>query len=168
MAKDEKDLEGDEAKAGGKKKLLIIIAAVVLLLAVGGGVALLLLGGDEPADEVAQAEQAPVAKPDPLYYEFKPQFVVNLPRGSRARMLQVKMEVMSRDQKVIDFIDHNSPMLRHHLFNLFSTQDASALYGRPGREALAKAVKAKLQSLLKAQQFKGEIEAVYFSELVLQ
>jgi flagellar FliL protein len=168
MAKDDKDLEGDEAKSGGKKKLIIISAAVVLLLTISAVAAYFLVGGDEPAAEAAQAEAAEAAKPDPLYYQFKPQFVVNLPPGGRARMLQVKLQVMSRDQQVIEFIDHNSPMLRHHLFNLFSAQQAAPLYTRRGREALDRAVKAKLDSLLKTQGLKGGIEAVYFSELVLQ
>lgn len=169
MAKDEKDLEGDEAKGGGKKKLLIIIAAGVLLLLVGVGASLALLGGgDDPADAAASAESAPVVLPDPIYFEFKPRFVVNLPPGGRARMLQVELQVMSREQAVIDYVNHNSPMLRHHLFNLFSAQQPAPLYTREGREALAEAAKQRLDTLLKDNGFDGKVEAVYFTELVLQ
>lgn len=171
MAKDEKDLEGDEADGGGggKKKLIIIIAAVVLLLLIGVGAALFLLGGDEPAegDETAEAAE-PEVIPDPLYYQFKPKFVVSLPPGNRARMLQVDLQVMTREQEVVDYMTRNAPMLRHHLFNLFSTQDVPALYGREGREALAKAVEAELETLMKDKLPEGDVEAVYFHELVLQ
>jgi len=175
MAKDEKDLEGDDEAAaggGGKKKLFIIIGAVVLLLLIGVGAALMFMGGDEePAegDEAAQAEEAePVELVDPIYFDFKPQFVVSLPPGGRAKMLQISLQVMSRDQLVIDYITRNAPMLRHHLFNLFSTQDATALYGREGREALAKAVEENLETLMKDNGIEGDVGAVYFSELVLQ
>jgi flagellar FliL protein len=169
MANDEKDLQGDEPNegGGGKKKLLIIVAAV-LLLVISGAAAMFLLGGDDPAEgeEAAEAEAQPLA--DPIYHEFDPQFVVNLPPGGRARMLQVKLQVMTRDQAVVDYIARNDPMLRHHLFNLFSGQDASTLYGREGREALAKAVEEQLESTMKDQGFEGDVEAVYFTELVLQ
>jgi flagellar FliL protein len=173
MAKDEKDLEGDEAAAGGggKKKLFIIIGAVVLLLLIGVGAAVMLMGGDEaPAEgEEAKAEEAePVELVDPIYFDFKQQFVVSLPPGGRAKMLQISLQVMSRDQAVIDYINRNAPMLRHHLFNLFSTQDAAALYGREGREALAKAVEENLETHMKDSGFEGDVGAVYFSELVLQ
>lgn len=171
MAKDEKDLEGDdEAGGGGKKKLIIIIGAAVLLLLAGGGAAMFLLGGsDETGDDQAKAEeQAPVVLPDPIYYKFKPQFVVSLPPGQRARMLQISLQVMARQQPVIDYVDHNSPMLRHYLFNLFSTVDAASLYGREGREALAQSVKDDLNGILAEKGVEGGVEAVYFDELVLQ
>lgn len=173
MAKDEKDLEGDDdaPKTGGKKKLIILLGAVVLLLLIGVGAALFLMGGDEAAEgegdsETAEAE--PVVLPDPLYYQFNPPFVVNLPPGGQARMLQLNMQVMTRDQAVVDYLTRNAPMVRHHLFNLFSTQDAKALYGREGRESLAKAIEEKLESIMKEKEAEGDIEAVYFTELVLQ
>ena len=178
MAKDEKDLEGDDAAAagGGKKKLFTVIGAVVLLLLIGVGVALMLMGGEEaPAEgdeaaKIASAEEeaAQVERLDPLYFDFKPQFVVSLPPGGRARMLQISLQAMSRQQEVIDYLTRNAPMLRHHLFNLFSDQDAAALYGREGREDLARAVENKLESIMKDNGFEGDVEAVYFTELVVQ
>lgn len=167
MAKDDKDLQGEEETegGGGKKKLLIIIGAAVLLLVISTAAAVWLLSGDESAEGEA-AEPEPLA--DPIYHEFDPQFVVNLPPGGRARMLQVKLQVMARDQAVIDYIARNDPMLRHHLFSLFSSQDASRLYGRDGREQLAQAVEQQLESTMKDNGFEGDVEAVYFTELVLQ
>jgi len=174
MAKDEKDLEGDEVKTGGRKKLLLIIVAVVLLLVIAGGAAFFLMGSDAaPTDQAAAAEQGEPAEeaaplPDPLYYQFKPQFVVSLPPGGRARMLQVSLEVMSRQQEAIDWLDRNSPMLRHYLFNLFSSQDPATLYSRDGREALDRAVLDRVRGLMTDNGFEGDIEAVYFNEFVLQ
>jgi flagellar FliL protein len=171
MAEDEKDLEGEEGEAtgGGKKKLLIIIIAAVLLIAIGVAVAMMLMGGDSPeGEETAEEVAEEVVRPDPLYHEFTPQFVVNLPPGGRAKMMQLSLQVMAHDQAVIDYIEQNDPMLRHHLFNLFSTQDASILYQRKGREALAKATEKLLEKKMKENNFEGDVQAVYFSELVLQ
>ena len=145
---------------------------VVLLLLIGVGVTLMLMGGGEaPAegDVAATADEAaPVELADPLYFDFKPQFVVSLPPGGRAKMLQISLQAMSRQQEVIDYLARNAPMLRHHLFNLFSDQDAAALYGREGREDLAKAVENKLETIMKDNGFEGDVEAVYFTELVVQ
>lgn len=176
MAKDDKDLEGDEeaaAAGGSKKKLFILIGAAVLVLLIGVGVALMLMGGDDKAsvegeDAAATEEAEPVELVDPIYYPFKSEFVVSFPPGSRAKMLQTSLQVMSRDQAVIDYLAKNAPMLRHHLFNLLSEQDAAALYGREGREALAKAVEDRLETLMKEHGVEGDIGAVYFTELVLQ
>lgn len=169
MAKDEKDLEGEEGEAagGGRKKLLLIAAAAVLLIAIGTGMAMLMTGGDAPEGEAA-AEATEVVRPDPLYHTFDPQFVVNLPPGGRSRMMQLSLQVMAHDQAVIDYMAQNDPMLRHYLFDLFSTQDASVLYQRKGREALARAVERLLEKKMKENGFEGDVQAVYFSELVLQ
>ncbi len=176
---DEKDLDGEENAGGGKKKLIIIIAGAVLLLLIGVGAALFLLGGDDDSDAGATAEEAePVVLPDPIYYKFDPQFVVSLPPGGPAGMLQVSLQVMTRQQQVIDYLKANDPMLRHELFDLLSEQDAKALYSRAGREALAKAIEDRLEAILKekldpttAEDEKplvSDVEAVYFNELVLQ
>lgn len=175
---DEKDLEGEEATAGGgKKKLIIIIGAVVLLLLISGGAAFFLMGGDGNP-EAAEAE--PVVLPDPIYHLFKPQFVVSLRPGGPAGMLQVSLQVMTRQQEVVDYLQANDPMVRHELFDLLSQQDARSLYSREGREALAKAIQAKLEAIVRphvdpllqekedGKDQQADIEAVYFNELVLQ
>jgi flagellar FliL protein len=166
---DEKDLEGDENEGGGgKKKLIIIIVAAVLLLTVIGVAVVMLLGGGDEAADGEEAAQEEVVRHDPLYYAFEPQFVVNLPPGGKARMLQVSLQVMAHDQAVIDYMQANDPMLRHHMFNLFSSQDSSILYQRKGREALARAVEKLLERKMKENDFEADVQAVYFSELVLQ
>lgn len=165
---DEKDLEGDEPK-GGKKKLIIIIAAVVLLLVVGGVAAWLLMGGDEPAadGEEAVAEEV-VPKGPAIYHKMEPVFVVNLPSGGRAKMLQVEVDVLTYDPEVDAFLTQYDPMLRHHLFNLFSSQTPATLSSREGREALQAETKALLEKQMAEQGLESTIEAVYFTQFVLQ
>lgn len=167
---DERDLEGEDGAegAGGRKKLLIIIVAAVLLLTLIAVAVVMLLGGDGESAGGDEAAQEEVVRPTPLYYAFEPQFVVNLPPGGRARMMQVSLQVMAYDQAVIDYMKQNDPMLRHHMFNLFSTQDASVLYQRKGREALARAVEKLLEKKMKENELEGDVQAVYFAELVMQ
>jgi flagellar FliL protein len=172
---DERDLEGDdeEVGGGGRKKLLLLIIIAVLLLAISGAAALLLTGGEEPAgDEAgadeAAAEQDPAERPAPLYHAFYPEFVVNLQPGGRAKLMQLSLQAMTHQQEVVDYLKQNDPMLRHHMFNLFSTQKADALFSRKGREALAKSVVDLLNKKLQENGLEGDVQAVYFTELVLQ
>lgn len=171
MAKDEKDIEGEEG-GGGKKKLIIIIAAVVLLLG-GGAAAFLLMGGEQPAEgEQAAEAEAPaeeaVPEGDPIYLEMKPKFVVNLPPGGPAKMLQIALTVYTRQQPVADFIAQNDPMLRHHLNNLFESQQAADLLTLEGKQKLQQDVKALLSQKMEEMDQTGEIKDVYFTEFVLQ
>jgi flagellar FliL protein len=169
---DERDLEGDEEEevgGGGRKKLLLIIVVAVLLLAISGAAAFLLTGSKEPGAEDDAAEQQAEMPHDPLYHPFSPRFVVNLQPGGRARMMQLNLQAMTYDQKTVDYLTKNDPMLRHYMFNLFSSQKADKLYSSRGREALAKAVTDLLNKKMRENGFEGgEVQAVYFTELVLE
>ncbi len=167
---DDKDLEGDEPK-GGKKKLIIIIAAV-LLLAVGGAAAFLLMGGEEEsADATADGQSAAeevVDKGPAIYHKLDPVFVVNLPPGGKAKMLQIEVDVLTHDPRVDEFLTQYDPMLRHHLFNLFSTQDQAALASREGRETLQAETQKLLEQQMAEQGLDATVDAVYFTQFVLQ
>lgn len=176
---DEKDLEGDDEEAGGSKKMLIIIVALVVLLAGGGAAAFFLMsGGDASADaeETEQSESSgeedseePTEPQGPaIYHEMSPTFVVNLPPGGRAKMLQVGVQVLTHDYQTSTLLTEHSPMLRHHVFNLFSTQDANGLFGRSGREALQAEIKEEITIRLKPHYDKVMIDEVFFTQFVLQ
>lgn len=175
MAKDDKDIEGDESEGGGKKKLIIIIAVVAVLLIGGGLAAFFLLGGeDEEAaegaatEEVIEEEAAPVEEGEPLYVDMKPQFVVNLPEGGPAKMLQLGLTVYTRQIEVSDWLTTNDPMLRHHLIELLEDQEAATLLTADGKKALQVAIQEFLSGKLEEMKQPGEIKGVFFTEFVLQ
>ncbi len=174
MAKDDKDIEGEEGGGGGKKKLFLIVGLVVLLLG-GGGAAFFLMGGEEPPEDekAAQAEEEqpkPEAAPEgePIYVEMEPKFIVNLPPGGPAKMLQIAVTVFTRQQPVADFITANDPMLRHHLNNLFESQSSAELLTLEGKQKLQQAVLELLQNKMEEMDQPGKIKGVYFTEFVLQ
>jgi flagellar FliL protein len=174
MAKDDKDIEGEEGGGGGKKKLILIVGLVLLLLG-GGGAAFFLMGGEEsPEDgEAAQAEEEqpkPEAAPEgePIYVAMEPKFIVNLPPGGPAKMLQIAVTVFTRQQPVADFITANDPMLRHHLNNLFESQSSAELLTLEGKQKLQQAVLELLQNKMEEMDQPGKIKGVYFTEFVLQ
>ncbi len=169
---DEKDIAGEEQAPGGKKKLIIIIAAVVVLLLVGGGAAFFLLGGEEEGEETAATEEAgeaPAAEEGPaLYHKLDPPFVVNLPPGGHAGMLQIAIEIRTHHQSVVDTLTTNDPMIRHNLLNLLEEQQADALLKPEGVTALQEAVQTNLGEQLKELKEPGEIKGVYFTRFVMQ
>ena len=164
---DDLDL-GIEKGAGSKKKLIIVVAAVVLLL-VAGGAGWFLFGGSSEGDQPQEAAaEEPVEESPPIYHSLAPVFVVNLPPGGRAKMLQVGVDVMARKPELIEFLKHNDPMIRNNLLSLFGTQEGDALRSREGKEQLQKAVLKALNGIVEKQAGPGRVEAVYFTSFVMQ
>jgi len=168
---DDLDL-GIEKEAGSKKKMIIlIVVGVVVLLGGGLGVGWFMLGGESADWEEsveAEAASAEAEKGPPIYLSLAPAFVVNLPPGGQARMLQLGVDVMARQPELIEFLKHNDPMIRNNLLNLFGTQDSDSLRAREGKEKLQAEVLKALNKIIKGQDGPGEVEAVYFTSFVMQ
>lgn len=174
----EEDLDlGEEKEGGSKKKLIIIGGAALLVLILAGGGAWFFLSGDDAATETAETEETEgdskkaeedTEKGPAMYHTLKPLFVVNLPQDTSAKMMQIGVDLMVRSPELLEFIKTNDPMIRHQLLNLFSTQDASKLRKRAGKEKLQEEVKAAIQKIVTDQGGPGEIEAVYFTSFVMQ
>lgn len=170
MAKQQEDEDldlGAENGGGSKKKLIIIIAGVILLLVMGLGVGWFLMDGDEAAAENV-AEEVVEEQLPAIYHPLNPVFVVNLPPGGKAKMLQIGVQVMARDPALIEFIQHNDPMVRHNLLSLFGNQQDAVLRDRKGKEKLQAEVFKMINQILKDQKWAGEIEAVFFTSFVMQ
>jgi flagellar protein FliL len=171
----EEDLDlGEEKEGGSKKKLIIIGGAVLLVLILAGGGAWFFLSGDDAAPETAESEgdskkaDEATEKGPAMYYSLKPLFVVNLPQDKSAKMMQIGVDLMVRSPELLEFIQANDPVIRHQLLNLFSTQDASSLRKRSGKEKLQEEVKTTIQKIVTDMGGPGEVEAVYFTSFVMQ
>ena len=161
---DEKDVAEVE-QAGGRKKLIImIVAAVVVLLMAAGAAAYFLLADEEGGPE----DVAEVEKPDPLYLKLDPHFVVNLPPGGSVKVLQISIEVMTRTPTVIETLQANDPLVRHHVLNLLEQQQAADLMTVEGREALQQGILDLLTERLDSLKEPGAVEGVFFTQFVMQ
>ena len=177
---------------------IVIISLVVVLLAGGGATAFLLLAdGNEEAgqttDETAAksdgGDEASKPVQPAVYQAIKPPIIVNFKENSGGpRYLQVGIEIMSRDQRVIDAINKNMPAIRNDLILLLSDQDPEALHGREGKAKLRKSLRTAIQKVVNtetpalAQDGNGgadngddaassqgaAVEAVYFTKFVMQ
>ena len=121
------------------------------------------------ADEEALEPEEEEVAGEPTYHEMEPVFVVNLPPGGRAKMLQVGLQVYTRDPTLVEALDRHDPMLRHHLFDILSAQQADDLFDRDGRARLQEALQDELkQQLEEAGVAKPRVDAIYFTQFVLQ
>ena len=164
---DDKDIV-EKAQGGGRQKLVIIIAAVLLLLIAAAGAAYFLLATDDGEAGTDAEDVAEVEKPDPLYLKLDPAFVANLPPGGSVKVLQISIEVMTRTPTVIETLEANEPMVRHHVLNLLEQQQAADLMTLEGREALQQAILDLLTEKLNSLKEPGAVEGVFFTQFVMQ
>lgn len=174
---DELDL-GVEATPAPWKKILLITLGAVLLLAIGGGGAYFLFSPSEEKsenEEVKTEEQVVTEDEDEdedvgsaFYRDLTPVFVVNLAPGGKAKMLQIGVQVLTRDEDLFEFMGENDPMIRHSLLKLFGARKSSDLRSRAGKEKLQVDVQAEVQKIIEEQGNSGIVEAVFFTSFVMQ
>lgn len=175
---DSDDLEnldlGEEKKSS--KKLFIIIGGVVGLLILIG--AILFFTGVFSSDEEAgpedggeeQVEETVVAPP--IYFELKgadeKNFIVPL-HAPGAKLMQVGMSVMSRDQAVIDLIEKHLPRIRNDLLLLLADQEPEKLKTAKGKEKLKEEILEAVKKVVEAQGGEKEaVEDLFFTGFVMQ
>jgi flagellar FliL protein len=159
-----------------KSKLLLIIVAAVVVLGGGAGAFFAFKHKPAAADAAAAAEPS-AAKDDkpgakkgtPAYFKFDPAFVVNFGGEGSARYLQVTVEAMSRDPKVIEELKGDEPAVRNDLVMLFSAQDNATLMSAEGKEKLRASTLDVVRKVLNSEGSNGKaLEAVYFTSFVIQ
>lgn len=180
---DEEQTETDEAPAqasgGGLKSMLIMGAVGIVLL--GAGVVLGPVvtnmtssdAGDAGDAEEAVEPKAEVAETDPgapaLYQSLLPPLVINIQDADGdAHFMQMSLEVMSRDQDVINALRDDTPAIRNGLILLYSGALYEEVTTREGKEKLLADGLAEIRKLMKPRIGAGRVEALYFTALVIQ
>lgn len=172
MAETNQDIEIQPAKS--KKKLILISLIGLLVLGIISGGAWYFLSGEGESDDTlnpeADAKPAPVAKATPIYHEVEAPFIVNfaVQSNNQARYLQIKIKLMAREQAVIDMVALHEPAIVHNLLMLFYSQNYDDLNTAEGTQALQQATLENINALLIEEGHPGELEAVYFTSLVMQ
>jgi flagellar FliL protein len=102
-----------------------------------------------------------------LYYAIDPPMVVNFEDGSVVRFLQITMEVMAHDQKAIDSVQKNMPLIRNNLLLLMSNRNYQSLMSREGKDKLRAEALAEIRSV-QQKQGGGDIDDLLFTSFVVQ
>ncbi len=102
------------------------------------------------------------------YFSFDPPLVVNFDDTQAVRFLQLQIDVMAREEKVIEQVKQNSPAIRNNLLMLMNNRDYKTLMTREGKEALRQECLKEVQRILKKETGADGVEDLYFSSFVVQ
>jgi flagellar protein FliL len=164
---DAKPAAAAASPAKSSKKLLIIIASAVVVLGGGAG-AWFAFGGKGDAKEGQPKEAAHEPKLPAQFVTLEP-FVVNFGPGSSVRFLQIAAQLMTRDPHMVEFLEHNTPIIRNDLLLLFGNKQPDEVSTNEGKEALRAAALEAVRKIVAAEGQKPEaLEGVYFTSFVMQ
>ena len=164
----------EQPKPGSNKLILILVVLIVLLLgAVAAGAAWYFLAADDSAPATS-AESTQTARKDAIYVKLrtlggKPGFIANFDDPNyRHRFLQIYVEALTRDADVQAALDKHMPMVVHTLSTLFAKQGFTDLQTTAGKKRLRDEATRAVQGILQEEIGRPGIEAVYFTNFVMQ
>jgi flagellar FliL protein len=151
------------------KKIILIAVAVLLLAAIAAG-AMLFLKEDQSADnEATTMDPEQVLKVgDPIYQGLDPDFVVAFQNPKTVRFIKLSVEVMARDDDVIEHVKLHMPAIRDKIIMVLSSKDEGSLLEMDGKEQLRTELLGAVQAVLTKNTGAPGIEAVYFTNFVMQ
>jgi flagellar FliL protein len=125
-----------------------------------------------PAPEVkvgkdGKPKEEPVKAP-PQYLAFDPPLVASIDDRGTIRFLQVTVEVMARDEKIIADAKTHMPVLRNNLLMMLGGQTITSLTNREEKEKLRKQALTEVQKIMKANTGATGVEDLYFTSFVVQ
>jgi flagellar protein FliL len=120
------------------------------------------LPGAAPGKEGATGEAKTA-----VYYAIDPPLVVNFEDGSVVRFLQITMEIMAHDQKTLESVQRNLPVIRNNLLLLMSNRNYQSLMSREGKEKLRGEALEEVRAVQK-KQGGGDIDDLLFTSFVVQ
>ncbi len=163
--------DGEEKKSS---KMMIIIIAVVVLLAGGGGAYYFMFMGDDTAlEEGAEEEEVVEEEEEDLdtaltYFDMPKPFVVNFPKSSGIRLLQVSIALATEGEASVEVLKKHEPMIRNNLLMLISGQMPSDLKTVAGKQKLQEQMLKEVGKIMKRMDGKNKVQDVFFTSFVMQ
>ena len=166
MAEDE---EGTEKKSS--KKMMIIVGLVVLLLAGAGGGYYFMMGDETETDE-EQVEEVVEEEDDTaveeVYYDMSKPFIVNFPKGSEARLIQVSVSLLVKGEDTVEALKKHEPMIRNNLLMSISAKGAKNLKTKEGKEELRADMLKEIGNVMEKMTGKNKVKNLFFTAFVMQ
>src|ERR1700686_5809205 len=119
-----------------------------------------------PIVAAGHGEEGGAGKPA-VYYAIDPPLVVNFEDGSVVRFLQITMEVMAHDQKAIDSVQKNIPLIRNNLLLLMSNRNYQSMMSREGKDKLRAEALAEIRAVQK-KEGGPDVDDLLFTSFVVQ
>ncbi len=182
MADEDLDLDsGEDAPKSSKKKLIIIIVAVLVLLIVGGVGGMFMMGFFDEASDPAEASQTADGDAktnseegnseeitEVSYWPLEPHFVLNFEGKSKARFMQVGLEVATSSEKSYAMVKKHLPVIRNEIVLLLSGQKYEEMVTPEGKEQLRAELIETINTILKQHKAPKGIDNIYFTSFVMQ
>ncbi|ASP40583.1 flagellar protein [Bacterioplanes sanyensis] len=169
---DDEPSNAEGGKGGKKKLILIILIGLIVVGAAVGATLFFLMGSDDDAADADTGEVAEEVVEEPKgpaqYVILKPEFVISFQVGPRQRYLQLSLQVMTREQVVVDTLALHEPMIRNDIIRIISEQEFDTLRTAEGRRSLQLALTEHLDMLMEREGGVGGVEAVLFTNYVMQ
>lgn len=174
------EAEGEETtpeKKGGNKLVVILLSVliVVILLVAAVVTTVLLTGNDKEADgeqateEQVEEEEKPAPKGPPITVSLGEPITVNLNKPNDANVLQVKLDMVTRDPEVEGMIQAQRSRIINDVMLVLSEVEAAKLRSRAGKEALQQTLTDELNRILtEDSDLEQPVENVYFTKLLMQ
>lgn len=160
--------EAVEGAAGGGGKKWIIIGVAVVLLGVGGFFGYPMIMGEPEADGEMAAEEASADKPA-LFASLHPPLVINFQDAyGDSHFMQMTLEVMAREQGLVDAVRDHAAVIRNNLILAFSNVDFETINTRDGKQKMLDEALVEIQTVVENETGDTGIEAVYFTGLIIQ
>jgi len=102
-----------------------------------------------------------------LYYAIDPPLVANFEDASAVRFLQISMEIMAHEEKTIDSLQKNNPVIRNNLLLLMSNRNYQSLMSREGKEQLRQEALAEIRAVQK-KEGGPDVDDLLFTSFVVQ
>jgi flagellar protein FliL len=102
-----------------------------------------------------------------LYFAIDPPLVVNFEDGSVVRFLQISMEIAAHDQKALDSVQRNIPLIRNNLLLLMSNRNYQSMMSREGKEKLRQEALTEVRAVQK-KAGGGDVDDLLFTSFVVQ
>ena len=119
-----------------------------------------------PVAAAAHGEEGGAGKAA-VYYAIDPPLVVNFEDGSVVRFLQITMEVMAHDQKAVDSVQKNIPLIRNNLLLLMSNRNYQSMMSREGKEKLRQEALTEIRAVQK-KEGGPDVDDLLFTSFVVQ
>ena len=173
----------DTKKAGAMKWVIILVGVLAVLAGAVGGTFYLMRdeSAEAPAADVGDAagaegegegegEAAAARLPDkaPRYKALEPVFTVSFQDGGRTHYLQAAIQVMAREENVIEAVTTHMPLLRNGILMRMSEVKLAEIATREGREALRRDLLQVVRDALARETQDADVEDLYFTSFVVQ
>ena len=121
----------------------------------------------KPQEAGDKGEKSGPPKPA-IYFAFDPPLIVNFDDSQAVRFLQLQIEVLARDEKIVEAVKLHQPVIRNNLLMLMNGRDYKTLMTRDGKEGLRTECLKEVQRILKKETGAPGIEDLYFTSFVVQ